>query len=175
MIRRRTTDPREDQTEAEPGGLELRRLKWLRLAMIPLCLTLVLGPRIPGPMSKSSSAGTKKALCALRRAFDDRNQPDLLFEPAFRDAQRSVYAISPDRNGWWRSIETDWRVKQKAGACITHLQSYREDLRFAEVAIGAAKPGENDAGGEFDQTLVDAEQQAQDTVRCLSDIAEILH
>lgn len=175
MNRSRTTHPTEEEPEAATGRGELRRHKWLRLAIVPFCVALALQPEVPGAMSKSGSAGTEKALGALRRAFEDRNQPDLLFEPAFRDAQRSVYAISPDRGEWWQKIEADWRAKQKARACITYLESYREDLRSAEVAMGAESEREADSGGEFEETLVDAEQKAQDTVRCLSDVADYLH
>jgi hypothetical protein len=117
----------------------------------------------------------------LRRAFDCRDQPDTLFEPAFLHAQRSVHEILPGGVSWWRRIDPDWLAEEKATTCIVSLRSYREDLaflrsyredlRFAEFSLDATRGRETD-DGEFDSTLADAERQTQAITRCISDLED---
>jgi hypothetical protein len=143
------------------------------VAWTPLCLVLVLWPQGPA-VSRSGYGQTEKALGALRRAFDYRDQAEVLFQPAFLDAQRSVSDIAPIApKRWWR-IDPDRLAQKKATACIAFLRSYREDLRSAELSLDATRGREIDVNGEFADALADAERQTQAATRCMSDVERYL-
>jgi hypothetical protein len=142
-------------------------------AAIPICLVLAFWPHNTRVFGESRHLRAEKALGDLRRAFDSRDQADAIFQPAFLKAQRSILAISPAAARWW-SMDPDLLVKQEATPCIAYLQSYREDLRAAELSLDAAQGTETD-NTKFDSALVDADQQTQGIIRCMAAAERHLH
>jgi hypothetical protein len=142
---------------------------------IPVWLALTLWLHGPRVVSRSGYRQTEKALGALKCAFDSRDQADVVFEPAFLEARRSIGSIFPAGSRWWPPIDPDRLVQNKATTCLALLRSYRDDLRSAELSLDLTGGRRIERNGEFASALVDAERQVPAAKQCMSDVEGYLH
>jgi hypothetical protein len=147
------------------------KIRMLTLLLSAAAVDQLACTRGPKGLSSTAYIATERAVDALQRVYDYRDERRELFEPRLLDAQKAVAEIPrAEPTGWTGKLNPDWQVRLRAETCLNILERHRINLDLIYLAYAKVERKGQSASNDLQYARAERDKSASNLGKCIEDV-----